>query len=381
MRLPLASLARTRTARTCAVLLPFVLLAALGLPAGADTEDRLKDARGELETMEAQLQADKATYETVQEQLASAKAQVEQAEEAYRNLEIRLDTTRNGVEDAETEYTRIRDEIGEMVRTAYMQGAGGPMAFLLDSDSTGDLADRMTDLAAASENAAQLADRATALADSLEDRSDEIEQLLRDKDAVLRDLDVRKAELKEASAQAEAAVARLIATRNDLLDLVVRLRRQLAGPDLQRLQHLFQGEKSVPYGTWAEAFLAKINAPGCRDNLVVMVAWQLNEGTSADWNPLATTYDMPGATAFNSFGVRNYVSLAQGLEASWLTLKRGWSSYGYGDIVRSLRGCGGAMKTAEAINASSWCRGCTYGKYVTGLVPRVAADYNTYAKL
>jgi hypothetical protein len=35
--------------------------------------------------------------------------------------------------------------------------------------------------------------------------------------------------------------------------------------------------------------------------------------------------------------------------------------------------------TAQAINASNWCRGCAGGAYVTGLLPAVESDYRTYA--
>jgi hypothetical protein len=37
--------------------------------------------------------------------------------------------------------------------------------------------------------------------------------------------------------------------------------------------------------------------------------------------------------------------------------------------------------TAAAINASMWCHGCAGGAYVTGLLPRVAAAYDLYARL
>jgi hypothetical protein len=168
---------------------------------------------------------------------------------------------------------------------------------------------------------------------------------------------------------------------DNILELVLQLRKQLKSEDIASLQQAFQGEKSLPYGQWAPLFLGEIGAPTCQDNLVAMVAWQLNEGTSADWNPLATTYFMPGSSSFNSFSVRDYASLAQGLTATRLTLEKGSSSYLYKPIIASLRRCGPAMKTAEAINASAWCRGCTSGRYVTGLIDKVAANYNAYAKL
>jgi hypothetical protein len=55
--------------------------------------------------------------------------------------------------------------------------------------------------------------------------------------------------------------------------------------------------------------------------------------------------------------------------------------FGYGRIVSELSACADAMTTARAINASSWCRGCAGGTYVVGMVPKVLANYATYASL
>ena len=122
-----------------------------------------------------------------------------------------------------------------------------------------------------------------------------------------------------------------------------------------------------------------MQVPRCPENKIVGVAWEVNEGTAAAWNPLATTYDMPGATKYNSVGVKNYVGLGQGTDASRLTIERGYTIYGYGEIVRRLDRCAPPMKTARAIKQSSWCPGCTGGHYVTGLIRQVKADYGTYA--
>jgi chaperonin cofactor prefoldin len=133
------------------------------------------------------------------------------------------------------------------------------------------------------------------------------------------------------------------------------------------------------YGGWARLFLSGLGAPDCGDNLLVVVAWEAQEGTSAAFNPLATTHDMPGATNFNSVGVKNYVSLQQGVQATIETLVGGSSSYGYGAVIDALRSCAGASATAQWVNASSWCRGCGGGNYLVGLLPIVAQDYAAYA--
>lgn len=136
----------------------------------------------------------------------------------------------------------------------------------------------------------------------------------------------------------------------------------------------------VTYEAWARAFLSRLGASDCQENLIIVVTWETSESTSAAFNPLATTHVMDGATDFNSVGVKNYLSLEQGLDASRDTLLGGAASYGYGAIVDSLRSCAPAERTALAINASAWCRGCTSGAYITGLLPIVRADYVDHAE-
>jgi hypothetical protein len=136
----------------------------------------------------------------------------------------------------------------------------------------------------------------------------------------------------------------------------------------------------VTYEAWANGFLDRLGAPRCGENLVVVVAWETSESTAAAFNPLATTHVMEGATDMNSVGVKNYVSLDQGLDAARDTLTGGAESYGYAPIVDSLRACASAETTAAAINASAWCRGCTGGLYLTGLLPVVRDSYADHAQ-
>jgi hypothetical protein len=135
----------------------------------------------------------------------------------------------------------------------------------------------------------------------------------------------------------------------------------------------------VTYEGWAGAFLGRLGAPACGENLLVVVTWETAESTAAIFNPLATTRDMPGATDMNSVGVKDYVSLEQGLDASRDTLLMGADSYLYGAIVERLQGCASAEATARAINASAWCRGCVGGAYITGLLPIVRSSYGEHA--
>lgn len=201
--------------------------------------------------------------------------------------------------------------------------------------------------------------------------------------AVSLALDVRLDEVRSLVGQTESNVearARLVqrraVLRRSLEDLEVAQSRLAAVVDPKT-----EPQPSVvdSYGTWARAFLDEIGAPGCRENLIAVVAWETQEGTAARWNPLATTYALPGAPAFNSVGVRDYATLAQGLRATVTTLREGSASYGYEAILDSLVGCRSAQQTADAIRASSWCSGCTQGRYVTGLIDLVRRDPASFA--
>ncbi|HJP64932.1 MAG TPA: hypothetical protein VKA30_01355, partial [Actinomycetota bacterium] len=169
----------------------------------------------------------------------------------------------------------------------------------------------------------------------------------------------------DAFAQQQALLAQLVATRKELQQLAT------AGPGGAARS----SGMTISFGEWAVEFLRKLAVPACQNNQIAVVAWETAEYTSATWNPLATTYAMPGATTFNSAGVRNYRSLQQGLDASASTLYLGASSHGYGDIIAGLAGCAAPEVTGTAIAASDWCHGCAGGNYVTGLIPAVEASF------
>ena len=148
-----------------------------------------------------------------------------------------------------------------------------------------------------------------------------------------------------------------------------------AAPDVGLVIHRIH----VSYVRWAELLLTELQVPRCRNNRVAVLAWQANENTQAIFNPLATTFGMDDAWNFNAVGVKNYVSLGQGLDASLLTLERGRDLYGYDRIFRTLGRCAPPMRIADAIRDSKWCFGCSNGKYVVGVIPSVEADYDAYA--
>jgi hypothetical protein len=104
---------------------------------------------------------------------------------------------------------------------------------------------------------------------------------------------------------------------------------------------------------WATDLLNQLGMPVTSENIKALAAWAQAEGTKASYNPLATTQSMPGATSFNSVGVRNYVSYADGIHATAQTLTNGH----YPNILAALRSGTSAVAVAQAVANSPWGTG------------------------
>lgn len=97
---------------------------------------------------------------------------------------------------------------------------------------------------------------------------------------------------------------------------------------------------------WITAFLTSIGAPPTQANIKSMSAWISRETPwppVAKNNPMNTTQKMPGSTNFNSVGVQNYPTAAEGIAALRMTITNGR----YSGIVSALRSgkgiCGGGL--------------------------------------
>ena len=193
---------------------------------------------------------------------------------------------------------------------------------------------------------------------SLQDRHEETElQRLaglarRDEQAVEKDR--QQAVLAQADLDDQRfAVEQKIAERAALLkDVVARIKKILSAPEL-----LMRAGGKITQVTWAQAFLKSLGMPITADNVAAVVAWEMAEGghwyNAASYNPLNTTQSMPGASVFNSVGVKAYTSWAQGLKASVITLRNGY----YGSILDALSRGNDAQAVANAVAASPWGTG------------------------
>jgi peptidoglycan hydrolase CwlO-like protein len=387
MRLGPAHTRRFAARRVPAGVLSFILVLALAPRASASTQSKLSDAKRQLTALMDQIKTQEANAQTAENQLADLNARVVSATQLEDHLSAQLLATQTSIAADKAAEEDLQAKFDAMLRSTYMTGSGvggiqgQVLASMLSSTSLADLSDRAVYASALAQSSVDLSTQLSNAKALLEARATDQSRLLAHQTSLLANLHDAQLARSNAVAAQRDAVAALDQTKERILSLIVRLQKQLKAQELKDIGGAFQGGEHITYGAWAGYFLRTMNAPSCKSNLVVVVAWQLSEFTQAAWNPLATTHPMPGSTPFNSSNVQNYPTLAVGLQASKDTLVQGSPTYGYGAIISSLSGCSDAMTTARAINASSWCRGCAYGTYVTGNIAKVEANYKIYAAL
>lgn len=315
--------------------------------------------------------------------LAVLGTKIEAASRVEGRIAGGLVATQQRIADATNQETHLQDQIDSIAQTLYMQGGlqAGFLEPLLSSTSMAEFGDRLAFAQAVGQSSVDLANQVAGAKALLDAQAEELGRLQAQQVQLLDDLNQARADKGKALVEQQQALAGLDRTKNSIVSLIVSLHRQLLAQELTGIGNAFQGDGHISYGAWAGLFLKTMGVSGCHENKVVLVAWQYSEFTQAAWNPLATTHQMPGSTLFSSFGIQNFPSLDVGLQASKLTIDGGLDRYGYRAIVDALARCADAMTTARAVNASSWCRGCTYGMYVTGNIPKVEANYDVYAAL
>lgn len=116
---------------------------------------------------------------------------------------------------------------------------------------------------------------------------------------------------------------------------------------------------SYTRGQFARALLPKVGAEATTHNMRAMMAWMQAEGDAGRFNPLNTTHSMPGATNFNSVGVKNYKTFGDGVAATAKTLNYGADRglYGYRPIRHALHANLPARRTLFAVERSQWGTG------------------------
>lgn len=125
---------------------------------------------------------------------------------------------------------------------------------------------------------------------------------------------------------------------------------------------------------WATALLGALGVPVSEGALQALVAVAVEEGTRASDNPDDTTQPEPGATAYNTVGVRNYPSWAEGIAATAATLRNG----DYPAILAALA-AGDPAATVTAWAQSPWGTWSGDPAAARSTLAQVQANWGAYA--
>jgi hypothetical protein len=352
----------------------------------ASVTDRLEAARSRLRSLSDQIATQNAAVAAARGDAAAAEERATEASQALIPLTVRRVQIAQRLDAVNAELAAAQGRFDDAVVDTFIGSPGtvpgvDTLAAMLGAQSLDQLQDQIAFGEAVTRERESALREVEGLQRRLDRRGATLDALIEAARVVRTQRDRALEEQRAALVREQQALDALATTRTEVVALIDKLRKRLAPQDIAEVADAFQGEHHISYGDWAEAFLRVMGAPRCHSNMVVTVAWQVQEGTQAAWNPLATTHRMDGSTDFNGAGVQNYGTLEQGLQATQETIENGWQTYGYGAIIRSMHDCADALDTAQAIAASQWCEGCANGQYVVGLVPAVEASYDTFAEL
>jgi hypothetical protein len=354
-----------------------VLFATTAYAGPADTREKISDAKARLKLLEGRISAEQIRIGVINDELKVSARDVALSRRVYDGILDRLAVIQIQRSKTEDRYRALRGEIDAAASAAYIRGPGYALEAMLELKTLSQVADLLTYTNAIASRNARLADAVTTVAFELQRREQEETVLRVQQETALGSLTEKQRALTARFIEQQERIASLARDHAEVRALLARLGKQLRAEELAAALEAIRRGTPLTFGEWAQFFLGEMHAPVARNNLVVVVAWQVAEYTQAQWNPLATTYPMPGATEFNGHGVRNYVSLEQGLDATRLTLSH--CCYGYEAIIANLVRNADPMTTGQAINESRWCRGCADGGYVIDLIPTVEQYYDDYA--
>lgn len=337
----------------------------------------LGDQQEHLAVLEARIRKGENEAATYQAQLVDIAASIATERGNLEEIRANLASTNERANVSHARMDRYRAGLNARAREIYKRGGAlETIGVVLGSSSMDDFVNRVA-------YANELADEDNALIAGVAGAHQRVERLQQHQQNLERDqadivglLERREVEAIDVFAKQQLVLAELAQARGEAIQIVRSLGGYVEPGALMSIRQVAGHGMPISYEQWGRAFLETLGAPVVRNNLVVMVAWQAAEGTQATWNPLATTMPADDATNFNDVGVKNFMSMEQGIDASIRTLVR--PGLGYDAILDGLERGAPPAETAYAIQQSRWCHGCAEGGYVISIIPAVEQYYDAY---
>lgn len=220
--------ARSALMRAALLAVVMALLTNLAGAAGAEptTEQKLEAAEAEVKRLLGEIRDQQAYLERLSREAGVLAAKVDEAEARWEQITEQLRGTRAELAAARQEYARLRGQLDERAREAYMNGPGDQLEFLLGATSLADLSDRVAYVDALSRTDADLANRVANLRNELADRAAQEQRLQARAAEALRELQADHAALEAKLAEQQQVLDSLEEKEARAEELVKDLRKQ-----------------------------------------------------------------------------------------------------------------------------------------------------------
>jgi peptidoglycan hydrolase CwlO-like protein len=322
-----------------ALVLVFVAFTAAVTASPAAAAPNLQELQREAKRTRAEMENLQAELQQVGDALIRAQGELDDANQ-------RLQLTRRELARAEADLELQREILAERAASLYKTGDFDWLDILSTIQSLADL------------DTVQSLQRA--IADHDRQAENEAQRLAREARRLERRVEAERQEAVVAEQRVQnqkIELDQMLVERAAILqDVTKRIKKILASGGLGAALAMAKNGQFTQL-TWAKALLVAMRFPVTADNVAAIAAWEMAEGghwyNTAYFNPLNTTQSMPGATVFNSVGVKAYTSWKQGLEATVITMKNGY----YDAIIAALRRGNDASAVAAAVGASPWGTG------------------------
>ncbi len=321
-----------------ALVLALILLTAAAAPPATaapslpQLQREAKRTRAEMSNLQAELQQ-------VGQRLVAAQQKLDA-------VNVRLQQSRRDLSRAETALETQRQILSSRAATIYKSGELTWLDILSSVQSLADIDTIQSLLRAIADEDRRAENEAQRLAREARRLERQVESDREEAIVAQQEVQNQKSELDQKLAERQAI----------LQDVTKRIKKILASGGLGAALAMAKNGQFNQV-SWAKALLVAMRLPVTEDNVAAITAWEMAEGghwyNTAYYNPLNTTQSMPGASIFNSVGVKAYTSWKQGLEATVITMKNGY----YGGILAALARGNDASAVAAAVGASPWGTG------------------------
>ncbi|MGE5460365.1 MAG: murein hydrolase activator EnvC family protein [Solirubrobacterales bacterium] len=220
--------ARPALRRAAVLVAASLLVTALSGIAAAEptTQQKLDAAKAEVKRLFGEI-ADQQDYLAQLSQEAGAlAAKVDVAQGRWEQITEQLRTTRGELETAREEYARLRGQLDERAREAYMNGPGDNFEFLLGATSLADLSDRVEFVDALSQTDTDLANQVENLRNDLSAQAADEQDLQAKAADALRKVQAESAALDAKLAEQQQVMDDLASKKARAEQLVKDLTKQ-----------------------------------------------------------------------------------------------------------------------------------------------------------